>query len=338
MPLFLHFSSVAFLWFGSPQTFRLLFRLISLRFLGSLFEICYSTSASSGSESSSASAPQNPHTVDEPSSRAGPRPIFMPGTIPCSLTPDELLLISVQYGVPPEYDLELPRPVDRASTPPPGRFYLYQKAFRAGLRLSLPPFVVALFRFLNISLASVTSNFFRFLIGILSLCHVVEVQSSLSLFRYFYTFKRHPSTKDWWYFSPQFGKKRLLKGAPSSIHNWKGKYLFVHCPTLRLGLPPWGSLRDSVRRAPSLGEDDLQAARKLLAYSAPSLPNLLREQFLFNIGLSPQDPASIHLLPYLLFSCFPSPLLLTSSSLSLSFPSVSFFLSSLLFFSFFFFD
>ena len=128
--------------------------------------------------------------------------IFVPGAIPCSLTPDELLLIRVQYGVLPEYDLELPDPADRASTPPPDRFCLYQEAFRVGLRLPLPPFVVALFHFLDISLVLVTLNSFRFLIGFLSLCHVVEVQLSLSLFRHFYTFKRHPSAKDWWYFSP----------------------------------------------------------------------------------------------------------------------------------------
>ena len=173
MPLFLYFSSVAFLWFGSPQTFRPLFRLISPGFLGSLFEISSGTSASSGSGSSSASVPQNSHTVDEPISRAGPHPIFMSNAIFYSLTPDELLLIKVQYGVPPEYDLELPGPVNRASTPPPGCFCLYQEAFRAGLRLPLPSFNVALFRFLDISLASVAPNSFRFLIGFLSLCHVV---------------------------------------------------------------------------------------------------------------------------------------------------------------------
>ena len=159
------------------------------------------SSAPGSSESSSASNPQVPVSVDEPASGAGPRPIFAPGIIPCSSTSEELLLIRVQYGVPPEYDLELPGPSDRASTPPSGRFCLYQEAFRAGLRLPLPSFVVALFRFLDIFLASVAPNSFRFLIGFLSLCHVVEVQPSLSLFRHFYTFKRHPSTKDWWYFS-----------------------------------------------------------------------------------------------------------------------------------------
>ena len=128
--------------------------------------------------------------------RVEPCPIFASGAIFCSLTPDELLLTRVQYGVPSEYDLELPGPSDRTSTPPSGRFCLYQEAFRVGLRLPLPSFVVALFRFLDISLASVAPNSFRFLIGFLSLCHVVKVQPSLSLFRHFYTFKRHPSAKD----------------------------------------------------------------------------------------------------------------------------------------------
>ena len=121
---------------------------------------------------------------------AGPHPVFVPDAIPYSLTPDELLLIKDQYGVPPEYDLELPDLVDRTSTLPLGRFCLYQEAFRVGLRLPLPPFVVALFYFLDISLASVTPNSFRFLIGFLSLCHVIEVQPSLSLFRYFYPRQR----------------------------------------------------------------------------------------------------------------------------------------------------
>ena len=160
------------------------------------------SSAPVSSGSSSASNPQAPVSADEPAFGAGARPVFAPGAIPCSSTPDELLLIRARYGVPSEYDLELPGPSDRASAPPPGRFCLYQEAFRAGLRLPLPAFVAAFFRFLDISLASVAPNSFRFLMGFFSLCHIAEVQPSLSLFRHFYTFKRHPSAKDWWYFSP----------------------------------------------------------------------------------------------------------------------------------------
>ena len=127
-----------------------------------------STSSSSSSRSSSIPALQNLSSVDEP------RPIFVSDTIPSSLTLEELSLIRVQYGVPPEYELELPKPTGRASTPPPDCFYLYQEAFRVGLRLLLSPFIITLFHFLNISLVSVAPNSFRFLIGFLSLCRLAE--------------------------------------------------------------------------------------------------------------------------------------------------------------------
>ena len=74
------------------------------------------TSSSSNSRSSSAPASQNPSTVDEPVLRIEPHSVFVPNTIPDSLTSDELSLIRIQYGVPPEYELELPGPTDRAST------------------------------------------------------------------------------------------------------------------------------------------------------------------------------------------------------------------------------
>ena len=62
---------------------------------------------------------------------------------------------------------------------------------------------------------------------------------------------------------------------------------------------PWGSLRDSVRRASSPERDNLEASKKLEAYQAPLLSELLKEQLLFNIGLSPLNPAGI-----IFFFCF----------------------------------
>ena len=79
---------------------------------------------------------------------------------------------------------------------------------------------------------------------------------------------------------------------------------------MELGLPPWGSLRDSVHRAPSLGQDDLEASNKLEAYPAPLLSNLLKEQLLFNIGLSPLNPAGIFIYIYIYLSFTASPFFL----------------------------
>ena len=76
--------------------------------------------------------------------------------------------------------------------------------------------------------------------------------------------------------------------------------------TLELGLPPWGSLRDSVCRASSLERDDLEASKKLEAYQGPLLSKLLKEQLLFNIGLSPLNPAgTIFFFLLLLLSLIP---------------------------------
>ncbi|EHA8587439.1 hypothetical protein COCNU_scaffold002235G000030 [Cocos nucifera] len=137
--------------------------------------------------------------------------------------------------------------------------------------------------------ASIIPNSFWFIIGFLSLCRLTEVQTTISLFRNFYTFKLHSFTKDCWYFSLKVGKKGLLKGAPSSIHNWKKKFFFVHCLTLPLGLPSWGYIRESICRAPSLDGADLDSSNKLKVYQASLLSNLLKEQTLFNLGLSPHD-------------------------------------------------
>ena len=183
---------------------------------------------------------QNP-TSREVDLRIASRPTFIPRTIPCSLHSEDLSLIRVQYKVSLEYELELLGSSDWACAPTLDHFYLYTKALRARLCLLIPPFVIALFQFLNIFFASMIPNSFKFIIGFLSLCISIEVHSTISLFRNYFTFKHHLTTKDRWYLSSQFDKKRLLKDAPSSIHNWKEQFFFVLCPSLELGFPPWGS-------------------------------------------------------------------------------------------------
>ena len=85
-------------------------------------------------------------------------------------------------------------------------------------------------------------------------------------------------------------------------------------PDLGARVAPWGSLRDSIRRASSLGRDDLEASNKLEAYPAPLLSNLLKEQLLFNIGLSPLNPAGTVIYIYIYFiCCFPFLLVLLLS-------------------------
>lgn len=251
------------------------------------------SSSSSSSDSSSPAGSTSPGPPPSSATRSGSRgsPPFVPESIPSVVTPDDLSLIRIQYGIPNEFDLQAPGSGGRASSPPSGWFCLYLETLRAGLRLPLPAFVVTLFKFLNISLASVVPNSFRFLIGFLSLCQLAEVQPSLSLFRNFYTFKHHASARDWWFISPQTGRKGLLRGAPSSVHGWKEKFFFVRCMESPLNLPPWGFIRESARRAPSLGIADIESSNKLKGYQVPHLSELLKEQTLFAFGLSPVNPS-----------------------------------------------
>ena len=83
-------------------------------------------------------------------------------------------------------------------------------------------------------------------------------------------------------------------------------------PDLGARITPWGSLRDSVRRASSLERDDLDASKKLEAYRAPLLPELLKEQLLFNVGLSPLNPTDT-IFSFIFFSFLLLPLSLIPS-------------------------
>ena len=124
---------------------------------------------SSGSRSSIDLSPQNLEIRMEAEPRAAPWPDFILGTIPCSLIVEDLSIVRIQYVVPAEYELKLSGSSGRACAPSLGRFYVYLEAFHARLRLPLPVFIVALFHFLNIFLASIVPNTFRLIIGFLAL-------------------------------------------------------------------------------------------------------------------------------------------------------------------------
>ena len=139
---------------------------------------------------------QDPDSRIEAELSAAPHPIFILETILYSLHPDELSLVRIQYEVPSEYKLELSEPNNRACAPPPGRFYLYIEALRIGPRLPISPFVLAFFYFMDIFLASMVPNFFRFIIGFLFLYISAKFCLTTSFFRNYCTFKHHPIAKD----------------------------------------------------------------------------------------------------------------------------------------------
>lgn len=83
----------------------------------------------------------------------------------------------------------------------------------------------------------------------------------------------------------------LIRGAPSSIHGWKTRFLFVsRSDGEEWGFPSWGRLREAAVREP-LMDDKLKEDLKMLdAFDVPELKHLLSEETLFNVGLSLVKP------------------------------------------------
>lgn len=74
------------------------------------------------------------------------------------LNVDDLTKIQVLYGVPGEFDLELSKSDARANNPPLNKLGVYEEAFKARKRFSIPSFLLDLLRFYNIFLYTIIPN------------------------------------------------------------------------------------------------------------------------------------------------------------------------------------
>ena len=108
---------------------------------------------------------------------------------------NDLSQIRAWNGVPLDFDLELPGSVDCMDNPPPSRLCVYEVVLRVSLRFFVPLFILDLFHFCGIFLYAVIPNSFRLIIGFLVVCVLANTQPSISLFRSFFTIKKHPGAK-----------------------------------------------------------------------------------------------------------------------------------------------
>lgn len=77
-------------------------------------------------------------------------------------------LICIVYYLPKDFELELPSLDCWVDNSPPSRLGIYEKAFNAGLRFPIFPFILEFHRFYGISQCSLTLNSIRFIVGLLS--------------------------------------------------------------------------------------------------------------------------------------------------------------------------
>lgn len=114
---------------------------------------------------------------------------------------------------------------------------VYEEAFKIGLKFFLPFFLLEHLRFYSISLFTLTPDSLRVVLGFLIIYFLAEIRPSLLLLHDFYTIKRHPYAKKWWYIFAQRDVSPLIKGATSTIHGLKEKFLFFY--VLALGIGFW---------------------------------------------------------------------------------------------------
>lgn len=110
---------------------------------------------------------------------------------------EDLTYILVLYGIPKDFDLELPHPNTRVNSPLPGQLGVYEEAFEIGVRFSIPPFFLELLRFYDISLCTLIPSSRRLILEFLFICFIAKVWPSLILFHTFYTIKRYLYAKYW---------------------------------------------------------------------------------------------------------------------------------------------
>ena len=76
----------------------------------------------------------------EGGSSSGEEEVFLPALTSSTVRREDLVQLRHTFGIPPDFQLEVPLETDRVCNPPPGRVSMYLPFFVAGLRLPLFPF------------------------------------------------------------------------------------------------------------------------------------------------------------------------------------------------------
>ncbi len=214
-----------------------------------------------------------------------------PEEVGSSLSGEELELICSRFFFQPGFRLETAGPGDRVTQPPPGRIAVYRETLWAGLRFPVHEFVSDLLAEYQLVPAQLAPNSWRTIIGFLSLCLGHGIPISVGLFRRCFLLKKNPADAGWLYFAFRGGMS-LFQGAPSSIHEWKGKFFFLASEAPWGFNPTWGHPR--LKALNKLSEPSRRELRTLDSVRAlgrgNDLTELLREDALASVGLSSARP------------------------------------------------
>ncbi|CAH9118570.1 unnamed protein product [Cuscuta europaea] len=120
------------------------------------------------------------------------------------------------------------RPTDHVLNPPPGYFGVYPMSFAKGLRFPLHPFITEYLDMVGLPPALLTPNSYSLIIGFLLRCDELDFRPTTALFMNLYQIGRGSHKNCAGYANlQQLPKKRSFTDLPTSIHGWKGKFVFV---------------------------------------------------------------------------------------------------------------
>ncbi|CAH9111151.1 unnamed protein product [Cuscuta europaea] len=133
-----------------------------------------------------------------------------------------------QMYVGPYGRVRPPRPTDHVLNPPPGYFGVYPMSFAKGLRFPLHPFITEYLDMVGLPPALLTQNSYLLIVGFLLRCAELDFRPTTALFMNLYQIGRGSHQNCASYATlQQLPKKRSFTDLPTSIHGWKGKFVFI---------------------------------------------------------------------------------------------------------------
>lgn len=109
----------------------------------------------------------------------------------------------------------------------PGMLAIYTNQLEVGLRIPTSTFFRISVRYWATRVTQQTPNAIRVLVSFELICYLLDIHTSINLFRCFYTIKKHINDWGWFCFSLRHGSTKFIDAMPTSIKHWKERFIFV---------------------------------------------------------------------------------------------------------------
>ena len=131
-----------------------------------------------------------------------------------------------KYGIPPNVEIRLARPGEKADSPNEDWTCFYTCIFKYGFRFPISKFVKDVLVYNNIAPAQLMPNAWRVLLGMEVLSEMLDITFTIPEFVNWYCIVENHDDSGRYYFRSR-QKLQIVHESPSSNKLWKNKYVFV---------------------------------------------------------------------------------------------------------------